>query len=212
MWRFILVLAAIFSVWFFVPRNKYLAYEEFPLREEKPFVLFVYAVNGEQTVQRTLQSIFEQDYTNFRVVFIDDASHDRTYKKAKEFIFENNLGERVSLVRNEHRLGEKATLYRNIELCKDREIVLVLHAQDFLSTTNALQKLNAAYHNPSVWASVAPSLDYPSYEISQEKSRSWYAAVFKELELKEISDASLEKKAKGHVVQLSFPYAFARKI
>src|SRR6185295_19211173 len=56
---------------------------DFPLTEEKPFALIVYAYKNGKICERTLKSIFEQEYDRFRVIFIDDGSKDGTFEKVQ---------------------------------------------------------------------------------------------------------------------------------
>lgn len=160
--------------------------KEFPVAEHKSFVVVVYAYNQSLWCERALRSIFEQDYDHYRVILIDDGSTDGTSEKANQFIIDNNQGEKVILIRNETRLGQVACLYRAIDSCLDREIVIPLAAKDWLSSPVALNRLNIAYQNPDVWITLGQAIDYPSYEIREEAQTSYYAALFKQIRLQDL--------------------------
>lgn len=196
MWRVIpLVLALLIGFWFGQPeRHNETVHpfkevhpeKEFPVSEHKSFVIVVYAHNEALWCERALRSIFEQDYDHYRVIVIDDASIDQTHERAKEFILKNNQDEKVILIRNQERLGPVACLYRAIDSCLDREIVLPLDAKDWLSSPIALNRLNIAYQNPDVWLSIGKTIHYPSYEINRDERASFYAGLFKELKLEDL--------------------------
>lgn len=167
--------------------------KEFPVSEHKSFVVVIYAYNQEAWCVRALRSVFEQDYDHYRVIVIDDASIDKTEEKAKQFVLDNNQDEKVILIRNETHLGPVASLYRAIDSCLDREIVIPLNGKDWLSAPTVLNRLNIAYQNPDVWLAQGQSIEYPSYAIREEGQISYYAALFKQLRLKDLF-------ARGHFV------------
>lgn len=194
MWRLIVLLFVSFAgFWFGMPAKGAIALSkfdpdtEFPLTEHKSFVIVVYAHNQSSWCKRTLRSIFEQDYDHYRVVMIDDASIDGTEELAKNFIVDNNQDEKVIFIRNETYLGPVASLYRIIDNCLDREIVIPLDAKDWFTTPNVLNRLNLAYQNPDVWMATGWAIEYPAYRIREEGGiASYYAALFKEIELQDL--------------------------
>lgn len=160
--------------------------KEFPVIEHKSFVIVIYAYNQDQWCQRALRSVFEQDYDHYRLIVINDASIDQTEARAKQFILDNSQDGKVIFITNETHIGPVASLYRVIDSCLDREIVIPLLAKDWLSSDMVLNKLNIAYQNPDVWLSSGQSIDYPSYAIRDDGQISYYAALFKEIPLKDL--------------------------
>ncbi len=229
MWRLILVfLVALGGFWFGkTPQPKkskssIVVHPEtdFPIVEHKSFVVVIYAHNQALWCERALRSIFEQDYDHYRVVLVDDGSTDRTVEKANQFIVDNNQADKVILIHNETRIGEPASLYRAIDGCLDREIIIPLNAKDWFSSPLALNRFNVAYQNPDVWMSFAQSIDYPSYEIAKATQTSYYAALFKQIRLADLYqnghftsslDAYLTpliQMSGGRIRHLSEPLAF----
>jgi glycosyltransferase involved in cell wall biosynthesis len=206
---FLSLLAAVFFG-FWVEKRQYLSKNQtffnvdpgkkFPLEEEKSFAIVIYACNHENWCERTLRSVFEQEYQNYRVIFVDDASADHTYEKAKDFILTSSQEEKVILTRNETRIGSAASLYRALDHCSDREIIIPLDAKNWFTTSNVLNRLNAAYQNPDVWVCFGNALDYPSYKDSHEELSSFYAGVFKQIHLQDLLDNRLYLP---HLAQLS---------
>lgn len=193
MWRVILVFfAAIGGFWMGKEREavpgKWAVHPEkdFPVAEHKSFAIVIYAHNQALWCERALRSVFEQDYDHYRIVLIDDGSIDSTGEKAQQFIADNNQKERVAFIRNEAPLGKAASLYRAIDSCLDREIVIPLDAKDWLAHPAALNRLNAAYQNPDVWLAAGQEIDYPSYEIKESSLTSFYAALFKQIRLADL--------------------------
>jgi glycosyltransferase involved in cell wall biosynthesis len=168
---------------------------DFPLTEVKPFALIVYAYKNAKICERTLKSIFEQEYEAFRVIFIDDASKDGTFEKVQAFVLDNKQDHRVILIQNPERLGPVACLYRASASLHDREIAIPLDVKDWLAHPSVLSRLNAVYQNPDVWAAAAGPILYPSYEkaalasldnLEPHVPLSFYSVLFKQIRLADL--------------------------
>lgn len=161
--------------------------KDFPLIEYKPFVFIVYGANHGAWCERSLRSIFSQEYEHYRVVFIDDASTDGTFEKVKDFAFAMQQNHRVILLRNEQKLGPVGSLYRAMDHCLDREIAIALDAKDWLAQPLALKHLNEIYQNPDVWTVGSMEIDYPSYEKRvTNQIAAFYAGLFKQVRLPDL--------------------------
>lgn len=141
--------------------------KECALTEHKSFAVVVVAHNAAAWCERALRSVFEQDYDYFRVLFVDDASMDDTFERAQEFIVDNGLEERVIAVRNETRAGFTGSLYRGVQACLDKEIVIPLDACNWLAFEGAISRLNRVFQNPDVWIARGAFVDYPLYELCE---------------------------------------------
>ncbi len=177
--------------------------KEFPIKDRKTFVFLVYAYNQDSWVERTLQSIFEQEYDYYRVVFIDDGSTDATFGVASSFVAENNQEGRVVLIRNEEKLGLRTCLEQTIDQLLDQEIAIPLLAKDWLSHGGVLTRMNEVFQNPDVWLASSSSVTFPSYEILPSGLKSFYAALFKQMPSSGRSLESVETLAKGRTRHLN---------
>lgn len=82
------------------------------------------ARNEENNIRHCLNSILAQecDWKNTTVILVDDASTDRTYTIGSEMLKKNGL--RHHLVRNEARLGKKASIAKALELVSAGVVIL----------------------------------------------------------------------------------------
>jgi hypothetical protein len=158
--------------------------------EYKSFAIVLSGHNDAFWCERTLRSIFEQEYDYFRLIFIDDGSEDGTFEKVQNFVVENRQEHRVILMKNGEQLGPVACLYRALEQCLDREIVLPLSLHNWLAQPNVLSRLNRAFQNPDVWVSFGTSLQYPSYELVDSTLHCFYGALFKQLSLSDLFEGT----------------------
>ena len=107
--------------------------KEFPLSEEKSFAIVLYSYKNAKFCERTLKSIFEQEYESFRIVFFDDASEDGTFEKVQSFVLENKQEHRVILIQNPEKLGPVACMARAASTLQNLEIVIPLDVKDWLA-------------------------------------------------------------------------------
>lgn len=135
----------------------------FPLKN-RPFAIVVIGANNGGSVEKTLESVFSQNYDRYRLIYIDDASDDGSFDVAEEAIFNASKKIPVSISQNERRIGMLSNLFRAVQTIEDSEIVLVLHGEDFLAHEWVLQRLNAYYEDPNLWVALAKATSFPEYK------------------------------------------------
>jgi glycosyltransferase involved in cell wall biosynthesis len=148
---------------FFSLREKKAREDISPL-SEKPFVIVIPSHNNEATCEQNILSALNQQYGNFRIVFIDDGSKDSTYEKVKALVDRSPHHDKVTLLRNWETEGSLKNFYNAVHACKDEEIVVRVEGHDLLAHPFVLTKLNKVYANPEIWLTYGNYLDYPSYK------------------------------------------------
>ncbi len=128
---------------------------------EKAFVIVIPSYNNKDWYKKNLNSVLFQDYRNYRVIYIDDASSDGTAALVESYIKENNQEKRVSLRKNEKRHLALANLYQAIHSCKPDEIIITVDGDDWLASDKVLSYLNTIYSDPDVWMTYGQFIYYP---------------------------------------------------
>ena len=131
------------------------------IETEKPFVIIIPSYNNEEWYSWNLASVFSQNYSNYRVIYIDDRSEDRTYKCVKNYIKKTRNQKRVSLIRNKKRQGALANFYKAIQSCRPEEIIVCLDGDDWLAHEDALSRLNRIYNKENVWLTYGQCVNWP---------------------------------------------------
>jgi glycosyltransferase involved in cell wall biosynthesis len=168
----------------------------------KPFTIVLIANNDGPTVKRALRSIFEQEYDNYRLVFVDDGSRDDTFERVNEFVVANRQEHRVILVKNEIALGFESSLHRAASQCLDAELILPLKAADWLVSSTVLSRLNSVFQTTGVWVVSTGAIRYPSYECNTEGLYCFYGALFKRIDQTKIYPKGLLSLTKSKVKKL----------
>ena len=108
------------------------------------FKIVIPMYNVEEWVERTVSSIVNQNYKNFRCVFIDDCSTDKTASIVSKLIEGDS---RCSLLVNENRQLALSNIYKGFEFlnCDDEDVLLTVDGDDWLDGENVLDILKDAY-------------------------------------------------------------------
>ena len=119
---------------------------------EKPIVILTTSYNNEKWVEKNLSSVLSQHYSNYRVLYFDDCSTDKTYEEALRIISQYHAQGRVELIRNKEFVGCPAgNWYKAIHSCKDDEIIIHVDGDDWLPHENVLSRINEVYSNSNIW-------------------------------------------------------------
>jgi glycosyltransferase involved in cell wall biosynthesis len=135
------------------------------------FTVLVLAHNNSSSCEKNLFSILTQNYPDFRIIYIDDASTDDTFEKVSSMAERSPLKNKISFIRNKKPNGGLASFYEIIQRLPDQEVVVLVHAADSLAHENVLTKLSKVYSKPSTWMTYGNCLDYPSYRQAPTKCR-----------------------------------------
>jgi glycosyltransferase involved in cell wall biosynthesis len=103
--------------------------------------------NGETTLEKTLESLLNQEINFLEIIIVNDASTDKSLEIIKEFISENG---KCKLINNQKNLG-LAKSY-NIGIKAGRGDLIVTMHQDIVLAKDALEKLVAPLENEKVVA------------------------------------------------------------
>lgn len=146
---------------------------------EKPVVFIVASYNNAPWVEKNLNSLFSQNYKNFRVIYLNDCSKDSTDKFVTDFLIEKGIDYQIinfddkglsipeatklfldsvnrerhvfTLVNNYRNVGALANHYRASHSCDDFEILVTVDGDDWLAHNDVLKEVNEAYSSSVVW-------------------------------------------------------------
>ncbi len=133
-------------------------------QEEQPMVVLTTSYNNKNWVKKNITSILRQNYSNYRLIYIDDASQDGTADALENFMENIPKKIEVQIIRNKNRAGALANIYHAIhDLCADNEIVISLDGDDWFYDNQVLQRINLAYNSAEVWLTHGTMIEFPSY-------------------------------------------------
>jgi glycosyltransferase involved in cell wall biosynthesis len=176
-------------------------------RIEKPIVILTTSYKNHRWVRQNIESIFAQDYKNYRVIYVDDASPDGTADAVQSIVDAHPRKLNFELIRNRERIGALANIYYTIHnLCADEEIIVNLDGDDWFYDNQVLKKINAAYLKRGVWLTHGTLIEYPAKVVAWSRPiprknivqntfrqyrcpshlRTFYAWLFKKIKLEDL--------------------------
>jgi glycosyltransferase involved in cell wall biosynthesis len=119
------------------------------------FSVVVPSYNCAQWAERAVRSILNQDYENYTVYFVDDASTDNTEQLIQGVLesYPEEVKSRFNYRKNPENRKALYNICRAIEQGPDDTVIVLLDGDDYLSSKNVLSFLNKTYSNENVWLS-----------------------------------------------------------
>jgi cellulose synthase/poly-beta-1,6-N-acetylglucosamine synthase-like glycosyltransferase len=140
------------------------------IKINRKFVVFVPSYNNEKLCEKNIQSILDQTYENYRVIYVNDASTDKTGMIVHDMVERFGVKDKFTIINNDQNQKVLANMYKVVhELCLDDEIIVNLDGDDFFAHPNVLEDLNAYYQSDDVWVT------WGSYTILSTGERGEYA-------------------------------------
>ena len=157
------------------PRQK-TAYATQPVMQDKPFVVITYVSDHPDWAQESLLSTFNQDYSNFRLIVIDDGIGVKPMESDK-----------VLYIRSEKPKGSVEGLYRAFQGCRSEEIAIVLRNEERLAHHQVLKQLNRYFADPDVWMASGEEVRMDGFEKVAAGGcfHAFYAGLFQRLKLED---------------------------
>lgn len=132
---------------------------------EKKIVIIVPSYNNEKWCKKNLDSIRQQNYDNFKVIYINDNSIDKTGKLVESYIKAYKLEEKFTVINNKKRRGALENQYNAIHACSNDDIIVLVDGDDQLSHSDVLKIINSQYQNKDIWVTYGQLRVIPSGKI-----------------------------------------------
>lgn len=175
---------------------------------ERRIIIVVAGYNNKDWYRGNLDSVFDQEYQNYHLIYVDDGSIDGTPDLVENYIKEKGFESKITLIKNATRIGcPLANQYRAIHACDDRDIIVILDADDRLPHSKVLQHVNRNYADSRVWLTYGQFIEHPSGAIGFCKDyskqvvrhnafrevgdipshmRTFYAGLFKQIKIEDL--------------------------
>ena len=115
------------------------------------FVFIMPAYNAEQTIARSIMSVWMQTHDNWKILIRDDLSTDDTVLIVETL--KQNLGlsdDKICLEQNKEKKWEVRNIVELLSKCEPSDIVCRLDGDDWLCDTDALSIINHRYETMKV--------------------------------------------------------------
>jgi len=126
------------------------------------FVIIIPSYNNEQWCIKNIKSCTQQQYPNWHLYYINDASTDKTGDLIASYIKKNNLQDRCTLIHNLERKGALQNIYNTIHILDPKKVVVLVDGDDFLKSPTVLNKVAKAYKKDQAWMTYGNYIDWPN--------------------------------------------------
>lgn len=124
----------------------------------------VTSFNNSDWVETNIESLQEQTYKNFQVLFVDDASSDDTYDVAAKLVDGDS---RFKLIKHAVNMSKAYSFVTYIPSFADNDDVLVfLDGDDWIAYEDVFAKIATAYVTSGCWVAYTKLICYPSLQES----------------------------------------------
>lgn len=106
----------------------------------------VASFNNEHNVKYNIGSIINQDYDNWRIIYVNDASTDKTEAILFDIIDEYNIQDKITYIKNETNMHQAYSKYQAYQILENDEICIILDGDDWLSSSNVLSIIVNTYN------------------------------------------------------------------
>ncbi|MCW3070346.1 MAG: glycosyltransferase [Bacteroidetes bacterium] len=114
--------------------------------KKNKIIVAVLFYNPGHYLDNCISSLLLQDYENFEMIFIDDASTDGSHERIPAD------DPRITLIRNTENKGGAWNLHQCLLRCQPDDIFFQLDGDDWLSCNDALSHVNHFFEETSCWA------------------------------------------------------------
>jgi len=117
------------------------------------FKIVINAYNKELWIPYNLNSILNQTYKNFEIIYIDDASTDKTFEIATDILTKSD-NVKYTLFQNEVNMRKPYSDYCLLEKVsdlQDDDILVLFESDDWFATNTVLEQLNDLYNATDCW-------------------------------------------------------------
>lgn len=136
---------------FFIASLSCIALGSTNTNDQKSLVIITASYNNEQWIEQYFNSIVQQYYENWTLVYIDDNSTDNTLSAFKTLVHQYGIEDRVTLIRNDTRMGHLYNQYHAIHACRKNDIIIIIDGDDWLAHEHVFERIMQAYENENVW-------------------------------------------------------------
>lgn len=114
-------------------------------------IILTTAFNCENFIEKSLSSILNQSYKDFRCFITDDLSTDETVQRAKKIVAGDS---RFKIIENKQKFyqpGNYDQILRNYSDIDDDEVIIEVDGDDWLPDEDVFYRINNVYRNKNIW-------------------------------------------------------------
>lgn len=179
------------------------------LGDATKFVVVIPSYNNEKWCLWNINSVLNQNYDNFEVIYINDCSTDKTLEIVQNYVDHHEKKDKVKIINRKNRCGSLNNVYDAVHMCDHSKVIVTVDGDDALVNKNVLSYLDSIYQDKNIWLTYGQHITkpgniigsnvcrrYPNWVLRQNAFRSYpwvtsqlrtfYVWLFKKIEKKDL--------------------------
>jgi hypothetical protein len=133
---------------------------------QKPIVVVVPSFNNSAWYKRNLDSVYAQNYQNYRIIYLDDCSTDGTGDAVQQYVQSCNQAHRTTVIKRTTKYRGLANIYCTVQdMIQDDAIVIQLDGDDWFEHNEVFSLINKLYNRYDIWMTYGNNKAYPDGRI-----------------------------------------------
>lgn len=130
-------------------------------RADQHITVVIPSYNNAACYQTNLESALSQDYPNYDIIYIDDASTDGTGELVKDFIATHTCAQQITLIENKYNRKALANIFKAVHMCPNDDLIVVLDGDDSFAHNYVLSYYKNLFKTQDVWMAYAQYINVP---------------------------------------------------
>ena len=143
------------------------------------YVFIIASYNNEKNVELNISSVALQLYKNWRIIYINDFSTDKTSEILNKMVVKHNIAKKIHIIENKKNMKQAYSKYIGYQLVEDNEIVCILDGDDWLKNDRVLLHLNQYYNQEKYHIVTSNFSIYEDGKIKKNYNRKYNNDVIK---------------------------------
>jgi glycosyltransferase involved in cell wall biosynthesis len=125
------------------------------------FIIISPLYNSEEWIKKCIDSVKDQEYSNYIHYIVDDLSTDSSYEIAQS---EAENSKKIKVIKNiekKYALGNVLCVLDSISP-EDEDVIITLDGDDWLSLPSVLERLNNIYVSKECWMTYGSYMEFPN--------------------------------------------------
>lgn len=144
------------------------------------FTVVIPSYNNEKWCLWNINSVLNQKYDNFEVVYINDCSTDKTLEIIQNYVNNHPNKNKIRIINRANRCGSLKNIFDVVHQCSCETVIVTVDGDDALIDKNVLSYLDSIYQDKNIWLTYGQHITKPGNVIGSNVCKKYPDWVLKQ--------------------------------